>query len=60
MKTPFEEFFEKENWVPEAVQAIYLIKEKQQITEAWKDGCYNEKQGHPKNAEEYFKKMFGE
>ena len=53
MKTPFEEFFEKENWVPEAVQAIYLIKEKQQITEAWRDGCYNDKQGHPKNAEEY-------
>lgn len=58
MKTPFEEFFEKENWVPKEVQEIYLEKEKQAIIDAWRDGCYNEKQGHPKNAEEYYKITF--
>jgi len=56
--TPLQEFFEKENWVPKEVQKLYLDKEKQCIIDAWKDGCYNEKDNFPKTAEEYYNKTF--
>lgn len=58
METTLEEFFEKENWFPKEVQEMYLAKEKQQIIDAWKDGCYNERGNFPKRAEEYFNITF--
>jgi hypothetical protein len=38
MQTPFQEFFEKENWVPKEVQEVYLKKEWEAIIKAHLDG----------------------
>jgi hypothetical protein len=58
MKTPIEEFFEKENWVPKEVQKLYIEKEKQELISAWKDGCYNEKRDCAQSGEEYYNQTF--